>query len=317
MNTYQKIIGAIFAILGSQSLYSLSLDSIRIQSSIGDLLYAEIHFRYTDHDSPIHVSLANAHDLNTLGIKHQPPQHLNFFIRPKNHETGIITVTSSTPIYSPTLDFVIKIQNGENKRLQHIRQSIIYHPNISTSYKLENYQEKMLHPIHIVSELEITAQHIRKQQSRINIESPSQIDYVLTPLPKQPPNLNNTWITSNRQVSTSDQTPQKVITNQATITDKVLQVSSFAPPSLNQEKFAINSKETHIKNTGSIQTDIKYIVQKNDNLWLISSKIAYKHQIPISQVMKQIQLNNQHAFIRGNFNKLKNGTIITLKPILV
>ena len=53
-------------------------------------------------------------------------------------------------------------------------------------------------------------------------------------------------------------------------------------------------------------------VQANESLWGIANQISKQENIPISQVMKQIQENNKHAFINGNANQLKQGAILSL-----
>lgn len=52
-----------------------------------------------------------------------------------------------------------------------------------------------------------------------------------------------------------------------------------------------NNPETHHRKT--------YVVQRNDNLWMISNNIAKRNNVSVYQVMKQIQQDNPDAFIDG------------------
>lgn len=64
--------------------------------------------------------------------------------------------------------------------------------------------------------------------------------------------------------------------------------------------------------TNTTNTKEKHKVQANESLWGIANQIAKQENVPISQVMKQIQENNKHAFINGNANQLKQGAILSL-----
>ena len=64
--------------------------------------------------------------------------------------------------------------------------------------------------------------------------------------------------------------------------------------------------------TNTANTKEKHKVQANESLWGIANQIAKQENVPISQVMMQIQENNKHAFINGNANQLKQGAILSL-----
>ena len=62
--------------------------------------------------------------------------------------------------------------------------------------------------------------------------------------------------------------------------------------------------------SGSEQTE--YVVQTNETLWGIASRIATDQNRSISDVMKQIKASNEHAFIQGNSNRLRRGAALNL-----
>ena len=154
MTVYNKLKIAILAIIASQNLHAISIDPLQIQSAPGELLYAEIPFHHAKTDEPVQVSLATPEDINTLGVVHQPPGHLNFFSRQNSSGEGVITITSSRPSTESELNIVVRIQEGSAVHLRHIRTPIqrTAAPKPMFSAKAN---EKVLSPIMIVSEKDI------------------------------------------------------------------------------------------------------------------------------------------------------------------
>ncbi|RLL38811.1 hypothetical protein D9K80_01340 [Acinetobacter cumulans] len=70
------------------------------------------------------------------------------------------------------------------------------------------------------------------------------------------------------------------------------------------------------KNPVSAQTPppakAEYVVQSNETLWGIASRLATAQNRPIDEVMKQIKANNEHAFIQGDSNRLRRGVALNL-----
>ncbi|OTG64459.1 hypothetical protein B9T29_00280 [Acinetobacter sp. ANC 3903] len=58
----------------------------------------------------------------------------------------------------------------------------------------------------------------------------------------------------------------------------------------------------------------KHVVQSNESLWAIASRVATEQNRPIGEVMKQIKTNNEHAFIQGDVNRLRRGAALNLNP---
>lgn len=56
----------------------------------------------------------------------------------------------------------------------------------------------------------------------------------------------------------------------------------------------------------------KHVVQSNESLWAIASRVATEQNRPIGEVMKQIKTNNEHAFIQGDINRLRRGVALNL-----
>lgn len=73
----------------------------------------------------------------------------------------------------------------------------------------------------------------------------------------------------------------------------------------------ITTKVTPAK-SASAQAQPTYMVQSNESLWGIASRIAAEQQRPVNEVMQQIKQNNEHAFIGGNANRLRKGAALNL-----
>jgi pilus assembly protein FimV len=59
----------------------------------------------------------------------------------------------------------------------------------------------------------------------------------------------------------------------------------------------------------------KYVVQKNDSLWKIATRLQGSLNKPAGQIMTQIRQLNEKAFVRGNPDQLKSGAELVLpKP---
>ncbi|EEY91174.1 hypothetical protein HMPREF0017_00187 [Acinetobacter lwoffii SH145] len=73
----------------------------------------------------------------------------------------------------------------------------------------------------------------------------------------------------------------------------------------------VTAKASPIKATPN-QTQPTYVVQSNESLWGIASRIAEQQQRPVNEVMQQIKKDNEHAFIGGNANRLRKGAALNL-----
>ena len=63
----------------------------------------------------------------------------------------------------------------------------------------------------------------------------------------------------------------------------------------------------------SSNSSTQHVVQSNESLWAIASRIAGENNRPVAEVMQQIKANNEHAFIQGNANRLRRGATLNLQ----
>lgn len=77
-----------------------------------------------------------------------------------------------------------------------------------------------------------------------------------------------------------------------------------------KELSAPAKKKAPVQNTPttSSETAQQHVVQRNESLWSIAQRIAGQTQQPVTQVMHQIKAQNEHAFIGGNANRLRQGS---------
>lgn len=327
MTVYNKLKIAIFTIMSSPSIYAITLDPIQIQSAPGDLLYAEMNFQQADPNATLQVSLATPEDLSALGVTHQPPGNLNFYTRQNGQGSGVIVITSSRPVIDPELNIIVKISEGSATRLQHIKTVI----KPSSIKKTEN-NESTLSPQFIVNEKDIALNLPESTQYTSSASAPTATNS------NSEKNLNissgtapavNTNSSAPISENSSAQTAQQVVTSTApdqaqtkpTITKSNAHTSQKTTvKNLAGQKKPVPSKNLS-QNTAKKQTlspskgpvtSGKYVVQQNESLWSIANRIAVKTKQPVAKVMHDIQKQNQHAFIQGDVNRLRQGIALKL-----
>lgn len=328
MTVYNKLKIAIFTIMSSPSIYAITLDPIQIQSAPGDLLYAEMNFQQADPNSTLQVSLATPEDLSALGVTHQPPGNLNFYTRQNGQGSGVIVITSSRPVIDPELNIVVKISEGSATRLQHIKTVI----KPSAIKKTEN-NESTLSPQLIVNEKDIALN--LPESTRYTSSAPalattnSNSEQNLNIKSGTVPAINTNSSTSLSENSSAQQVVTSTIPDQAAtknqITSAINKSDANNSPKTPVKKIAVQKKSVPFKNLsqnaakkqtlspsrGPI-TSGKYVVQHNESLWSIANRIAAKTKQPVAKVMHDIQKQNQHAFIQGDVNRLRQGIALKL-----
>lgn len=131
-----KLHFAMFMTFLTQGAYAIQINPIQVQSTLGELLYAEISYQHAD-NTPIEVSFAHTDAVNTLAAPMSST--LNIYTRQDQNGQGVITITSSQPMQVAELDFLLQIKQGNNIRLQHIKQSL--------AHEKHNINEQALLPI--------------------------------------------------------------------------------------------------------------------------------------------------------------------------
>ncbi len=327
MTVYNKLKIAIFTIMSSPSIYAITLDPIQIQSAPGDLLYAEMNFQQADPNATLQVSLATPEDLSALGVTHQPPGNLNFYTRQNGQGSGVIVITSSRPVIDPELNIVVKISEGSATRLQHIKTVI----KPSSIKKTEN-NESTLSPQFIVNEKDIAL----NLPESTRYASPTSASTTNNSNGEHSLNINvgtapaiNTNSSNTLSANSSTQLAQQVTT--ATTPDQTeIKPTSAKTPTNNSPKTPVKNltaqkksvpqkarnqnpaKKQSLSSYKGPASSGKYVVQRNESLWSIANRIAAKTKQPVAKVMHDIQIQNRHAFIQGDVNRLRQGIALNL-----
>src|SRR5690554_5619857 len=339
MTVYNKLKIAILAILTSQHIHAINVDPVQIQSAPGELLYAEMNFRQSNVNAPIEVSLASAVDLMAIGTSHRPPGHLNFFTRRDGAGNGVITITSSRPLTDTELNIVVKIREGSATRLQHIKTSLKRSTLAEQRAQLQP-KEQPLTPVMVVNERDIalnlptstayTAATASASTTR-SVEAPLAIQASLPPAlsPSTTPAVSAAAQPAASPVSavtpsTSATSAQPASTHNAGNTaapvsaDPLVKKYAEQLKAQQQQPPAKPAPVTAPKApapSAPASTTARHVVQSNESLWAIASRIAAENQQPVGEVMQQIKAHNEHAFIQGDVNRLRRGATLNLQAV--
>ncbi|MBP7218677.1 MAG: FimV domain-containing protein, partial [Acinetobacter sp.] len=327
MTVYNKLKIAILTIITTPHLYAITLDPLQIQSAPGELLYAEMNFHHTNPNSKIEVGLATPEDVMMLGTSHRPPANLNFFTRRNSQGEGTIVITSSRPMIEAELNIILKIQEGGASHLKHIRQPV---RSSATAAVAKTISEKPLAPKFIVSEKDIALNlpESTRFNTATNSTQPIKQEKLLNAPFVLPPSMANSATDSSTSTTPTNTTPaitalatpitQSAVNNfEATLNAFRQFEGSAANPQPTTQTAQSKTTQQQTKHTTQAvkkkttptqkNNGQKHVVQRQESLWSISQQIASQTQQPVAQVMKQIKAQNEHAFIDGNANRLRQG----------
>ncbi len=235
MTGYNKLKIAILAIMTSHTANAITIDPIQVQSGSGDLLYAEMKFSNSNPNEKFEVGLADADDIQNVGVTTQAPGHLNFYTRRANDGSGVIVITSSRPLIESELNILLKIKEGNATHLQQIKTPLTRgRSNIPTPMLQAAGNEKPLTPQIIVSEKDIALNLPTSTQYQSNVPQP---------------------------LSTSNTSPASINTD----SQRPLTISVVAPPSLQNQTVAVKNTTQNgaIALTHSVPTAIEKSAQNN------------------------------------------------------
>ena len=329
---------------------ALIIEPIKIDSSQGEPLYAEIPFQQANNQNPLQVSIAQPFELGKPeAVDPNKFSHYNFYVRQNNQGNGVIVITSNRPINDNNLNLTVKINDSGQVHIQQIR-----HKLPSRIERLQSsLQETPLQPRIVVDEkalalnLPVTKDQASATQQLTVHKSPppmlNQKNTVVASAPQnnnthsantvisiqsaQPPALqktppqpvvseNLTIQVSNRSTNDSVAVPQN---NQVGLENRIAVAATTQPPANNVDKIKPSPDQVtekpiiHKENTSrSAGKPERHKVQANESLWAIANQIAKSQNVPISKVMAKIHQTNSHAFINGKANRLKQGAILNI-----
>lgn len=372
MTVYNKLKIAILAIMTSQAVSAITIDPIQVQSGSGDLLYAEMKFSNANPNEKIEVGLADADDIQNIGISTQAPGHLNFYTRRSGDGTGVIVITSSRPIVESELNILLKVKEGSATHIQQVKAPLTRgRNNVPAPMSNALVKEKPLTPQIIVSEKDIalnlptsTQYHVTTPEVvtqpamaakattttdsagtlAINVIAPPALkteQKTTTVATTTPPTT-----TSNHLQSSAQKTPQTTTVTvqqvpqppaeEAPVQSAKAQTSPAKSDEQKAESQKLKDSKAKTKQAKSNESRIekskaesqkalkqekankasdkqpKHIVQANESLWKIASRIAAETNQSVPEVMRQIKANNANAFIQGDINRIRRGAALNL-----
>lgn len=330
--------------------HALVIEPVKIDSSQGEPLYAEIPFHNASNQSPLQVSIAQPFELGLPEVIDAAKiAHFNFYVRQNNQGNGVIVITSSRPMHESALDLVLKINDNGQVHMQQLHNRL---PSRIDRLKA-TLEDKPLQPRIVVNEddlkLNLPESSTLAQQEQslvINNTPPPSITTststsnvglaaISTTQPAAPVSTTESIIVSAEPVTApaivtpphpqqSDNLNIQVARRAADQPATVFTQNTFAlPPTQIQEQPApvqakpVTASTTRPANTAatatkSVKPAQQHSVKANESLWAIANQIAKNQNISVTTVMHDIHQNNQHAFIHGNANRLKQGAILNI-----
>lgn len=337
-----------YALLGTSLLlpttvYAISFDPVRIDSSQGEPLYAEISFHNAQSKSPVNVSIAQPFEYGqAAAFDPNKYSYLNFYVRQSQDGNGIIIITSSRIISEPSLDIALKIKDNDDTEIQQIRQVL---PTRIDRLKA-SLQDQPLQPYIVNNDQDIKLDlpessvvgptNPGEQFLMVNHDKPPQLDTTPSSVAvKNTVFLNTSAITAQTtstpakntasspapQQSTALQqnsanpqnsAPIKVVTPMQEIAKVEKPITAQQPSQTLEQKPSapLTTKDSNTEAT--TQEDRAHTVKSDETLWGIANLIAAQDNLSTQQVMQALKQANPHAFIRGNINLLKQGTILDI-----
>ena len=160
---------------------------------------------------------------------------------------------------------------------------------------------------------------LNNDDSSVNAEAIS-----IAPQPSAQPNTLQQTASANNNVNAeqvaqtpapskvveSSQTPQTDLNSEKTIARQDMKKVETTPT---QQKAQQPNKTQQAKVKAPEQKKLnsdktqQHVVQRNESLWSIAQRIAGQTQQPVYKVMNQIKAQNEHAFVGGNANRLRQG----------
>ncbi|MGR0305613.1 FimV/HubP-related protein [Acinetobacter beijerinckii] len=103
--------------------------------------------------------------------------------------------------------------------------------------------------------------------------------------------------------------PLSPVESELKTTDKKeVEPNKVAPLQVKQPAIEKKKQKTPTPPVEAAEGQKQHIVQRNESLWRIAQRISAQTQQPVAQVMNQIKAQNEHAFIDGNANRLRQGS---------
>lgn len=153
---------------------------------------------------------------------------------------------------------------------------------------------------------QVSSQAARSEDAKIASASATTQKETPQPLQIDRSNASNLNIDVTHRATNDSNKPVQTTATSSSETMLAKQTNTSTAVKNNQTASNTNHTTPKPRDTSS------HLVKANESLWGIAINIAQQQNIPVQQVMQQIQAKNQHAFINGNANRLKQGVVLNL-----
>ncbi|MFB2539263.1 MULTISPECIES: FimV family protein [unclassified Acinetobacter] len=316
------------------SSHALVLKPVKIDSSQGEPLYAEIPFSEANGNGPVRASLAQPFEAGKAqAIDERKMPNINFYVRRTGEGEGVIVLTSSQPTEATALDLLIKVDDGDQTKVHEVRGRLPsrvdrlqkqLEPQTAKTLVVDENEEKKVN-------LPTVSQTVSTNEKPLTISDnlpPPLIAKNGTPQPVPPSDTPAAQSQNKLNIGLSaiaNQPNQNVAPNTFVLTDARPTMPATPPvtaqtrpqPSTtntanNASKDNKATKKAATSNNSSAAGVDQHTVQANQTLWEIAQQIAIRNKVSTDKVMKQIYDNNRDAFINGQANMLKQGAVLSL-----
>lgn len=273
--------------LATTSASAVEMGNINVQSSLNEPFMASIPLSNLGSAAKdIRVSVASKAEYSTLGM-HKNKADIQYKIQDNGDGTAVLWLRSQTPIKDPFLDLVLNVKDDAQTK-QH-KVSALINPKASDKKPVNDKQDFLAEDLNSTEEVPLNT---------INAAPPPLSSVVSLPSVENDPYLADAQSTGSESPYLMDN--PNVVEAKPLIVDSV---DTQSKPKKTKPKTTQPKKTPKYKaeNTG------KYSVVRRDTLWGIATKISKEKNIPVKQLMKDIQAMNKNAFVNNNPNKLKSG----------
>lgn len=282
--------------------YAVNIGDTYVQSQQNQPLNATINVTDVD-PADFSVKIANPDTYRQLGLSKDTDINVRF--EPTSSNGGKIIMTTTQPVASPFTDVVLDINNkGDVKTLPKTLLMPIDNSQAIITQSDTSLVEVEPAPIVVGQDNQVQLPTVSAEPSVVNEPIITATPILETPVAEQTLNEQRTdhlTVKEKRLIYPAGATP---------IPLPPLKEQPIAPLQA-QDNSAITDETVNTTDTvtdNSTQTDgstVTYVIQRNDNLWMIANQLAKQNNKNVNDVMKEIVDANPTTFKNNDPSKLQ------------
>lgn len=266
--------------------YAINIGETYVQSQPNQPLNATINVSDID-PATFAVSVADGNAYQQLGLSKDVPVTVRFVKTSSNG--GKIVLTSKQPLTAPFADVVLDIKNqGETKLLPK-----------TLLMPLDKTQKVTVQP---------ASKMVDAEPNKVTVNNDNSVSLPVIDNPLPVANADNTTTANNTD---GINTKTLVITEVRRPLGQTLATTATATTT---PAFVVPPEPTKAPTTdnASNTSATNYVVQRNDNLWKIASRVAKQNNTDVNTAMKHIMAANPDSFPNNKPRPLTTNTTLVL-----